>query len=979
MATSNLKITHSPTLGFLLFLLFLAVFAVSCSSSRPAAPVKSGANISPTAKANAPSGEQEGLLPDSLQPDTQLPVDPQVRKGKLDNGLTYYIRRNKRPENRAELRLAVNAGSILEDSSQQGLAHFTEHMAFNGTKRFKKQELLDYLESFGMRLGPDLNAYTSFDETIYMLQVPTDSLPLLKTGIDVLREWTTNLAFEDEEIDKERGVIIEEWRLGRGANARIRDKQLPILLKGSRYAKRLPIGKVDILKNFKHEVLRNFYHDWYRPELMAVIAVGDFDPVEMENYIKQKFSDIPASRNARPRKTYSVPDHSETRFAIASDPEAAMSTIGIVYQQEKEPEGTLQAYRKHLVESLYNGMFNQRLSELIHSTNPPFIFAGSGKGSFVREKDFYNLNAMVAEGGFERAFEVLLTEAERVKRFGFTRSEFERQKTELLRQMKQAYQERDKSESRQFAAEYIRNYLTNEPIPGIAMEYRLTRKLLPTIQLAEVNRLASEWITDTNRTVDASGPEKEGAPLPTKEQLLAIFDRVAAKKITPYQEKVSDSPLLAKIPQPAKIVAEHAIDSLGVTRLTLSNGVKVVLKPTDFKNDEILFGAQSPGGTSLVPDSEFVPATFASTLIGQSGVGKFGPIELRKKLSGKVVRVFPAISSLNEGLRGSASPQDVETLFQLVYLYFTEPRADSITFISYQKRLGDYIRNLKLDPESAFRDTLQVTLAQHHYRSRPLDEKMLDEMDLTKSFGFYRNRFADASDFTFYLVGNFEVEKIKPLIATYLGNLPAIHRVESWKDVGIRPPKGVVEKEVDRGMEPKSQVKIVFTGAFEWSQRNRRLIRAMADVLQLKLREVLREDMGGTYGVGCSASPSHFPYQGYRFSIGFGCDPQRVEELTKAVFVQIDSLKNFGTTEKYLTKVREKSIRQHEKNLKENGYWIRSLQFYDRHGENPGAILKGADVFMKSLSSQMIQAAAKQYLNEQNYVKVVLKPEKGSE
>ncbi len=919
-------------------------------------------------------GNKQFVLPD-VQLDEPLPVDPKVKIGRLNNGLTYYIRENKRPERRAEIRLVVNAGSVLENNDQLGLAHFVEHMAFNGTKKYKKNQLIDVLESFGMRLGPDVNAYTQFDETVYMLQVPTDSLELLRTAIEVLKEWAANVTFDPEEIDKERGVIIEEWRLGRGASARIFDKQFPILLKGSRYAERLPIGKLEVLQNFKHSSLIQFYRDWYRPDLMAVIAVGDFESTMVEKFIKDIFSDIPSRNKVRERPVFDVPDHDETLFAITTDPEETNSYIALVFKHPEEENRTARDYRRSIIENLYHGMFNRRLTELLQSADPPFIFASSGTANFVRGKTFYILQASVAERGFLRGLEALLTEAERVRRFGFTQTELEREKTRFLRLMEKLYKERDKTESRSYASEYTRHYLTGEAIPGIEMEYELTRKFLPTIQLLEINQLAKKWITEKNRVVLVSGPEKKGLVMPTEEELMAMFKKVACKEITPYQEQVSEEPLVQNLPESGSIVEEKIDEELGITRWTLSNGAKVVLKPTDFKNDQVLFSAISPGGTSLVPDSIFIPAHFADAIIGQSGLGKFGPIELQKKLAGKVVQITPTISSLYEGLRGSASPQDLETLFQLIYLYFHAPRKDSTVFLSYQKRLSQFIKNRSLDPESAFYDTLTVTLAQHHFRRQPINERTLEKLDLQKSYDFFKDRFADASDFTFYFVGNFELNQMKEFATKYLASLPAKQRQESWKDVGIRPPKGVIRKYIQKGLEPKSRVQIVFTGPFEWSAKNRQIMDALADVLQLKLREVLREDLGGTYGVSVSATTTQYPRESYRIDIAFGCDPNRMKELTNIVFQQIDSLKLKRDLSKYLVKVKEKKLRDHEKNLKENGYWLSKLQFCDLHGEDPMSILTGPKPFLEKLNNEMIHEAARKYLNPNNVVIVTLQPE----
>ena len=920
---------------------------------------------------------QEAQIP-SAAATTPLPVDPQITIGQLDNGLRYYIRANQRPEQRAELRLVVNAGSILEDDDQQGLAHFVEHMAFNGTKQFAKHELVDYLESIGMRFGPDLNAYTSFDETVYMLQIPTDSIRIVETAFQILKEWASAVAFEDEEIDKERGVVVEEWRLGRGAQARMRDRQFPLLFKNSRYADRLPIGKKEILENFEPETLRRFYRDWYRPDLMAVIAVGNFDTAFIEAQIRQTFGELPAAEAPRPRVHFPVPDNDKTIFAIASDPEATGSSVSIYFKKDAREQNSEAAYRQSIVENLYNGMFNSRLDELRQQPEPPFLYAYSGGSRFNRDKEFYILGAGVPDNGVETALQTLLTEAQRVRQFGFTASELARQKSEMLRGMERAYAERDKSESRQYAAEYIRNFLEDEPIPGIEFEYQLYQKYLPTINLEEINRLAETQISDHNRVVLVNVPEKDGVEIPTESSLNAVFESVAGAEIAPYVDNVSDAPLIGELPPPGTVVKETAIPEIGVTEWQLSNGSRVILKPTDFKNDQILFSAYSPGGNSLLPEADYIPALTAAAVVAQSGVGEFSLVELEKKLAGKVAGVSPSIGTLEEGLSGSASPQDVETLFQLIHLYFTQPRADSSAYLSYQSRIRAYLANRNADPGTALRDTLALTLAQYHYRARPWSEATLESMDLQRSLAIYRERFADASDFTFLFVGNLDPAQFRTLATRYLASLPNLSRKESWRDPGITSPEGVIKKAVYKGLEPKSRVEIVFTGPFQWSRQNRYDINALAAVLRIKLRETLREDKGGTYGVSVGANPARDPHPEYEFSISFGCAPERVDELTQLVFQQIDSLKQAGIDPSYVQKVQETQRRKNETDLKRNGYWLNVLEFYDSHQESLLGILE-TDDYIDRLTPETIRQAAGRYLNLENYVQVTLFPAQGGQ
>jgi zinc protease len=937
--------------------LMLVAFLVGCAATQ-------------NQPAPTPVAEEQTSAADQV-----LPVDPQVQVGTLDNGLRYFIRKNQKPENRAELRLVVDVGSVLEEEDQQGLAHFAEHMAFNGTKNFEKQELVDYLESIGMRFGPDLNASTSFDETVYKLTVPTDSVAIIEQAFQILEDWAHQVSYESEEIDKERGVVIEEWRLGQGAEQRMFDKQLPILLQDSRYAERLPIGQKAVLDTFHHETLQKFYRTWYRPDLMGFVAVGDFDPVWIDSMVHVYFNRIPAVADPQERQVYPVPGHEETLFAIATDPEATRNSVNIYYKQDVRPQGTVATYRQSQIEGLYHRMFNNRLNELTKLPQPPFLYGYSGQGRFLRSKEFFILGSGVQNNGFDAGLEALLTESARVRQFGFTQSELEREKKDVLRGMEQAYRERDKSQSRGFADEYVRHFHSGEPIPGIEKEYALYQELLPTIELGEINALASEWTSTRNRVITVNAPEKEGLEVPTEEDLLAVFVLVDEKEITPYEDAVSDDPLVAQVPEPAAVVERGEIPEIGVTRWTLANGIRVFLKPTDFKNDEIRFTSYSPGGHSLAPDQDYTAATTASSVVGEGGVATFNQIELQKKLAGKVVGVSPWIGALEEGLSGSASPEDVGTMFELIYAYVTTPRQDSTAFQAFQTRMKGFIQNRSAAPETAFSDTIQVTMAQYHHRARPWSTELLDEMDLETSMAIYRERFADAGDFTFFFVGNFTLEGIEPLVRTYLGGLPSSGRQENWKDVGIEAPQGVIEKTVYRGIEPKSRSSLIFTGPFEYDGwKNNFEFDAMTTVLQIKLREVLREDLGGTYGVWVGGSASQSPDQEYRINLGFGCDPERVEELTQVIFTQIDSLQNFGTTDVYIDKVKEMRKRKREVDLKENSFWVNALKWTDSHGIDPRLLLEYPEL-VDTLTSEAVQAAAKQYFNMDNYVRVVLYPE----
>ena len=904
----------------------------------------------------------------------KLPLTSEITLGKLPNGLTYYVRANKLPLNRAELRLVVNAGSVLEDADQQGLAHFTEHMGFNGTTHFAKNELVRFMESIGMRFGPSVNAYTSFDETVYMLTVPTDKPDVMEKAFLILEDWAHNYSFDPTEIDKERGVIVEEWRLGRGAGARMQDKQFPILMKGSRYAERLPIGKKEIIETFKHDALKRFYKDWYRPDLMAVVAVGDFDKPAIENLIKQHFGPLQNPKNERPRPVYQVPDHPGTLYAIATDKEMTTTQVAVYNKISVRDQSTIKSYRDKIVEHLYFGMLNYRLSDLTQKADPPFVGAGTGRGRFVKSKEAFTLSALVKDGGVERGLDTVLTEAARVARFGFTPTEFDRQKKELMRSRETMYAERDKRESASFAAEYIRNFTQDESIPGTPFEYALHQRFVPEITLAEVNKLATTLGGDANRVVLVSAPQKEGVAVPDEVKLAAVIKGAADKKVEAYVDTVANAALMDALPKGGTIAKTTTKEAYGITEWELSNGVKVIVKPTDYKADEIQFRASSFGGNSLAPDSDFNAIRMADQVVSMGGLGKFSAIELRKVLAGKTASVSPSITETEEGVSGGGSPKDIETLFQLIYMTFTQPRADAQAVAGFKAQGKAVLTNQQASPSFAFSEMMTKTLTQDHPRGRIMTAELVDQLDLDKSMAFYKDRFGDASDFTFVFVGTFDVATIKPLVEQYLGGLPSSRRVESWKDVGMKPPTGVVQKTVTKGLEPKSQVGIVFNGPFQYDPQHRMIIRALGDVLSARLRDRVREDMGGTYSIGASASYVRVPEQRYSFRIQWGCNPDRVAELVKAVNTDLADIRANGPTEKQVSDVREQMARDYETNIKQNSYLVTQIYFRYQFGEDVKTLFD-MPVMLKSLTPAVIQEAAKAYLNPDNYVQVTLLPE----
>ncbi|MGA0255105.1 MAG: M16 family metallopeptidase [Rhodothermales bacterium] len=905
----------------------------------------------------------------------RIPLDPAITTGTLDNGLSYMIRANDTPDNRAELRLVLNAGSILEDDDQLGLAHFVEHMAFNGTASFEEQALVEYLESIGMRFGADINAYTSFDETVYMLEVPTDDAQTLDTGLRILREWAGSIAFDPEEIDKERGVVIEEWRLRQGGANRIVSRQYPVLLNGSRYPERLPIGTEENLRTFDHESLLRYYTDWYRPDLMTVIAVGDFDAQAIESRVQELFADLVNPELARERVYFDVPDHTESLISIESDPEAGFASVELLFKHDNGDEGTVQQYTEDLKRSLFASMLNRRLGERTQDADPPFIGAGGGDGSLVRTKSAFSLSASVQDGQYLRALDAMLIEAERVRQHGFTASEFDRARQARLRRMEVAWNERDNQRSASLADEYRRHVLSGESVPGIDAEFRLLQRVLPAISLEDVNALVPVLMTQANQVVMISGPGNIDQPMPDRTDVESVMERVSGIELAPYDDGNQDAPLLAELPESGSVIEEDYRDNIDLTTWTLSNGARVVMKPTDFKADEVLLSAWSPGGASLAADSMYMSASLTTNIIGGSGVGNFNAVDLSKKLSGQVARIRPYIGNLEEGFSGSASPADLETLFQLAYLYGTAPRADSTVFASFLTRMNSMLSTLQTNPQSAFGDTLNVTLNDYHYRARPMSAEVLGEADLAQMQAFYAERFADFSDFTFLIVGTFQPDDLRPLVEQYLATLPSTGRKETWRDVGMRTPEGAIEKEIRRGIEPRSQVGIVFSGDMEWTMESRRALNMLRETLDTRLREVLREDLGGTYGVSVQASLRDQPYEHYQFAIVFGCDPERVDELVSKVWETIESFHEEGPEDVHLANAREQVFRSWETGMEENGFWLSTLEFYLARGMDPARILINPAKALEEVSPADVANMARKVLRKDQYVRVTLYPE----
>ncbi|HWB74584.1 MAG TPA: insulinase family protein [Nannocystaceae bacterium] len=918
-----------------------------------------------------PNGGDAGAHADETP---KLGTDPDLETGKLANGMTYYIRHHEKPEKRVYLWLAVDAGSVLEDDDQKGLAHFVEHMAFNGTKRFEKNALIDFLEKSGVDFGADLNAFTSFDETVYQLKVPTDDPALVTKGLDILEDWSGALTFDPEEVQKERGVVVEEWRLGRGAGQRIFDKQWPIFLKGSKYADRKPIGEKEILEKAPVATLKRFYDDWYRPDLMAVVVVGDVDPKAMLKEIEKRWGPRKLPSKVREREKVPVPLLDETRAAVITDPEASMTTVSVAIKGEYRKLATEGDYRRQLVENLFQGMLRARLDEIRQKPDSPFVFAFSGTSSMGRAVDVFNLTAGVKGGAATDALKTLLTEVERVKQHGFVASELDRERARTLRSLERAVTEKDTVDGRSYAFDTVRRHLEKKAMPGRAAELELGKKFLPGITLDEVNALAGEWTKRQDRTLIASGPARE--KMPGDADLLAVAKSVAGAKVAAYEDKGAGSKLMEKLPTPGTITKRETIAEIGVTVWTLSNGAKVVIKPTEFKKDEVLLEAFSPGGTSLVNAQKYKSARFADSIVQRSGVGEIDPVTLRNMMAGKVVNVTPWIGELEEGVRANASPKDLETMLQWVHLELTQPRKDPDAFVSWKTSTAEFVKNRDLNPQQVFFEKLQAFSWNNHPRRQPLTTEMLEEANHDAALDFYKERFADLGDFTFVFVGNVDEKTLEPMVAMYLASLPSKGRKEKWKDIGAKMPGGVKKLKVEKGQDPKSFVMLNFHGAAKWTGDNEDDIEILADVMEIRLREVLREDMSGVYGAFSRGSIARRPRQIYQYTVGFGCAPENAAKLQQAVFDIATSIKKDGVAQDYLDKVKEKRRRELETQKKENRFWMGQLSEHYRYGTDPKKILE-LEKTIERITSDNVKKTAKTFLKDGVRIEGLLVPEGG--
>ncbi|SFG57599.1 M16 family metallopeptidase [Pedobacter insulae] len=908
-----------------------------------------------------------------------IPLDPSVKIGKLPNGLVYYIKKNIEPKNRAELYLATRVGSLMEDEAQQGLAHFTEHMAFNGTKDFPKNEIVNYLQKAGVRFGADLNAYTGFNQTVFQLPIPTDSAAVFKTGFKILANWAGKISMNAADIDAERGIIVEEDRQrGKNAQQRMSNQLLPLLLANSRYAERIPIGKVEILNSFTHDKIRSFYTDWYRPNLQAIIAVGDFEVAEVEKLIIENFSGLTNPKSPKPRVYYTMPDNAQPMVKIVTDAEQPYNVAQVIYRQKSTPVKTTADFRRSLINNMINSMFAARIQELTQKADAPFLFAqgtyGPYQNGLVWGYDAFTIAAVSKDGtGLKKAITAAVAEAERMNKYGFVASELEAAKKNVTAGNEKRFKEKDKTSSASFVQRYLNNFLEGTSMPSIEYSYELTKRDLANISLAEVNAVAKTYITKNNQVVVVQAPEKEKANLPTTNELLNAIQN-AGRDVVAYVDNSVNKPLVATVPTAGKIVGEVKNDKIGITTLSLSNGVKVVLKPTDFKNDQIIFTSFAKGGSSLAGNDDFLSADNAS-LIAQSGVGDFNPTQLNKYLAGNTASAGSYISNDYQGFSGSTAPKDLETAFQLIYAYATNPRKDAEIFNKTITDMRAMLANKDANPSSVYSDTVQAVLSNYHKRAMPTTLSDLDKINLDKAFAFYKDRFADASGQTFVFVGNFDIEKIKPFVTTYLASLPSLNRNENFVDNGVYPPKGKVSKTVYKGIEDKATVQLFFHGDFTYNAENNIQLDALKSALEIKILERLREKESGVYSPGVGLSVQKYPVGHYYFTISFNCAKANVDKLINAALDEVNSFKLNGATAEDIAKFKSEEQRQEELSLRNNSFWLSYLSTRLKYDDDINMILSKKDR-LNNVTVASSKKAAQQYLNGENYIRLVLVPEK---
>jgi zinc protease len=909
-------------------------------------------------------------------PQTVIPFDTAVRTGKLPNGLTYYVRHNEVPEKRVVMRLVVKAGSLYEQDDQQGLAHLIEHMAFNGSAHFPPGQLVSYFEAAGARLGPHVNAQTGFDQTVYMLDLPTDNADVVAHGLTAFADFAGGLTLDPVEVEKEKGVVIEEWRGGLGAASRLRDKETPVLYAGSRYAERLPIGKPEVIRAAPVSRLRAFYDTWYRPDRIAVIVVGDVDPAAMERQIRDVFGPLAPRAPAAAEPGHSIPIASGLAASVATDPEVTSSSVEIIDKYPHEREDRILDYRRTLVQGLVSQMINARLGELGRKPDAAFLGAGASGGSLGPVVDTFRLGASVPDGGIDAGLKAIATEATRVREFGFTQSELNRAKDSMLAFYNRAFSERTKTNSSSYAGEYIRNFLQGEPSPGITYEYDLVQKLMPGITVDEVSTMAKSLLDDTGRVVLAVSPDKPGIAIPTAADLRTTLTDADKAPVTAWNDTGTTRPLMQKAPEPAAVTARGVIPELGVTTVTFANGVEAWLKPTNFKNDQVVFSLAGLGGASAVGEAGYDNAALADNFVMMGGVGGLSPTDLQKVLAGKIASARPFVSLSTQGISGSATPRDLETALQLLYQEFTAPNDDPTALALMRRQIEASLANRDKNPMQVFREKVAAVNTSNHYTSRPPSPDLADKLDAKAMADFYHERFSNAADFRFTMVGSFNIDTVVPLLARYIGSLPSTGKATStFKDVGIHFPSSIERAVVRKGSEPRSQTVIAFYADPPQDFDGDESLDTAVTVLDTRLRDILREDLSQTYTVSVSRSQP-LPQRGAgHISVQFGAAPENIDSMIDRVFTVVKQLQDQGPPADLVSNAKESALHDYQTATTSNQFWLRRLEAARLFGENPDEILQENEK-IDAVTPSTVQKMFKEFFPLDRYTVVTLLPEK---
>jgi zinc protease len=904
----------------------------------------------------------------------QIPLDPAVKTGKLSNGFTYYIRKNSEPAKRVQLYLVNDVGSVLEDDDQQGLAHFLEHMNFNGTKNFPKNQLVDYLQKAGIRFGADLNAHTGPDETVYQLPIPTDDPAMLKHGLQIMRDWAQEATLDPAEIEKERGIVMEEGRLAKGAKDRMMRRYIPMMVNNTRYAQRFPIGLDSILLHFKPAVIKRFHQDWYRPDLQALIVVGDVNVSEVEKLIKTHFSDLKMPAKLRPRTHYNIPLTGKNQYLAVTDPEMSATTLEILFKYPAASLSTEQDYLQMMKQSLFGRMLaSRRSAEISRQNNSAFSNMNAVVQPLMGGLEMFVFEVNAKEGQLQKAFEQSWGYLEKLKKFGFTKMEFEQAKQSYLRTFETALKEKDRTPSVNYVTEYQALYLHQQAAPGIDWEHNFVKSNLDRISLENINALFRDYLKDTDRDILILAPEKDKNSLPDEATVMNWISTISKSEQKPFVEEKVTTELLAQKPVPGKVMQRKTIPEIGATELVLSNGLKVFLKPTDFKNDQILFKGFSPGGTSLYDDKDYDNAANAAALISRFGLGSFNPNQLSQVLSNKVLSVTANIELRAETVTGSSSVADLETALQVAYMQFTQPRKDTLMFRNIISSSIAGFEGRYAEPSNVFSDTISRVMGNYSYRMSPSNPQRIEKISLDKAYDIYKDRFADASGFTFVFVGNFDPEAITPLIEQYLGGLPSLNRNEKTRDLGIHIPGGQLVKKVFKGTENKALVRLVFSGNYSYSPQNNLLLKALGDILQVKILEHLREGEGEVYSPTVQTSYAKNPKNRYAIIVNFGCDPKNADHLIAGVGKEMELIRNQGVSADDVQKFKAAYGKNVALALKDNGFWLNYLASQYENQENILEVMD-ADKNLSKVSPEALKKAAASFFSEKNRISFMLLP-----